>query len=90
MRQPPAPDRDPADGLFAPPTVSRRGATPLAVAGILCALAAVPTGLAILLGPAGMLLGALAHLKGARLGMPAAVLAGIATVVGMALFMFLG
>lgn len=70
--------RDP----FAPVAASPRGATALAVAGLGAALLAIVTGLAPVAGPVGMALGLVAHVKGSRLGMPAAVLAGVATVMG--------
>ena len=79
------PDRDP----FAPVPVSPRFATPLAVVAIVLALVAALTGLAAVAGPLGMAVGLVAHLKGSRLGMPAAVLAGIGMVAGMAIAMWL-
>lgn len=79
------PDRDP----FAPVPVSPRFATPLAVVAIVLAFAAALTGLAVIAGPLGMAVGLVAHLKGSRLGMPAAVLAGIGMIAGMAIAMWL-
>ena len=79
------PEGDP----FAPVAVSPRFATPLAVVGIVLGLAAALTGLAAVAGPVGMAAGLIAHLKGSRLGMPAAVLAAIGMVTGMAIAMWL-
>lgn len=78
-------ERDP----FAPIEASPRFATPLAVVGIVFGLAAVFTGLAAILGPVGMALGLVAHVKGSRLGMPAAVVAGIGMIVGMTIILYL-
>jgi hypothetical protein len=79
------PEHDP----FAPVAVSPRFATPLAVVGIVLAFAAALTGLAVIAGPVGMAVGLIAHLKGSRLGMPAAVLAAIGMITGMAIAMWL-
>jgi hypothetical protein len=70
--------RDP----FAPLDASPRGATALAVAGLIAAVAAAATGLAPVAGPVGMGLGLTAHVKGSRLGMPAAILSGVGMIVG--------
>ena len=78
--------RDP----FAPIEASPRFATPLAVLGLVLAVVAAVTGLSVLAGPVGMGSGLVAHLKGSRLGMPAAVLAGIGMIVGMSVTMYLG
>lgn len=80
-----APERDP----FAPVAASPRFATPLAVLGLLCGLAAAVTGLAAVLGPVGMALGLIAHVKGSRLGMPAAVVAAVGMIAGFAVVMYL-
>ncbi|MFP5309658.1 MAG: hypothetical protein ACLGIR_08775 [Actinomycetes bacterium] len=84
VEQPADAERDP----FAPIEASPRGATALTVAAfVLAALALFQ--LPILLGPLGMLCGLVAHVKGARRGFAAAVVAGAATVVGMSLtFLF--
>lgn len=71
-------DRDP----FAPIEASPRGAGILVVLAFLAAALAVVGGLAPVAGPVGMALGLVAHVKGHRLGMPAAIAAGVATVVG--------
>ncbi len=78
-------ERDP----FAPVQASPRFATPLAVLALLLAAASLVTGLAPLTGPAGMAAGIVAHLKGSRLGMPAAVAAGIAMIVGFTVTLYL-
>lgn len=72
------PERDP----FAPVEASPRGAGALAALGMVAAVLAVVGGLAPVAGPAGMALGLLSHVKGSRLGLPTAVAAGIATVIG--------
>ncbi len=74
-------ERDP----FAPIDASPRGATPLAVAALVAAVASLVGGLAPVAGPVGMGLGLIAHVKGSRLGMPAAVAAGVAMVVGFSI-----
>lgn len=73
--------RDP----FAVPELSPRGRRVLVGAAVAAAIAAAIGGLAPLAGPIGMFLGLSAHLKGSRFGMPATVLAGVATVVGFAI-----
>jgi hypothetical protein len=78
-------ERDP----FAPLDASPRFATPLAVLAFACAVGALVTGLAPLLGPLGMALGLVAHVKGSRLGLPAAVAAGVLMIAGMALIQYL-
>jgi hypothetical protein len=77
--------RDP----FAPVETSPRFATPLAVLSLLLAAASLVTGLAALTGPVGMAVGIVAHLKGSRLGMPAAVAAGLAMIVGFTVALYL-
>ena len=74
---------------FAPIEASPRFATPLAVLGMVLAVIAAVTDLSVVAGPAGMGTGLVAHVKGSRLGMPAAVLAGIGMIAGMALAMYL-
>ncbi len=80
MSQTPHPpgERDP----FAPVEASPRGAGALVVLALIAASLAIVGGLAPVAGPVGMALGLIAHVKGSRLGMPAAVIAGIATVIG--------
>ncbi|MEY3073050.1 MAG: hypothetical protein RLZZ353_1246 [Actinomycetota bacterium] len=53
------------------------------------ALAAPVSGLAVVLGPLGMLVALVAHVKGQRLGMAASVLAGVMTIVGMSITLYL-
>jgi hypothetical protein len=68
------------------PAISPAGRRGLAVAAWACALLApVLVGVGILLGIAGMILGSGAHLKGDRLGMPAAVVSGLTSIVAMAI-----
>ena len=71
-------ERDP----FAPIEASPRGALALVVLAFASAVLAAIGGLAPVAGPVGMALGLMAHVKGLRLGLPAAVVAGVATVVG--------
>lgn len=79
------PDRDP----FAPIEASPRGALLLVVVAGALALAAVVTGFAALAGPLGMVAALVAHVKGHRAGMPMAVIAGLATIVGMTIVLYL-
>jgi hypothetical protein len=72
-------ERDP----FAPVEASHRFATPLAALGFVLAVLAAFTGLEVVAGPLGMAVGLVAHVKGSRLGMPAAIAAGIGMIVGM-------
>lgn len=76
------------DDPFDTPEASPRGANALAVASfVLGVLALVQQPL--LLGPAGMVLGLLAHVKGSRAGFAGAILSGVTTVLGMSLlFLF--
>lgn len=74
---------------FADPVASPRGAGALVVAAVVLALVAPVSGLAVVLGPLGMLVALVAHVKGHRLGMAAAVLAGVMTVVGMSITLYL-
>jgi hypothetical protein len=78
-------DHDP----FAPVEASPRGATLLAMVGFVAAAASVVTGLAPVSGPLGMGLGVVAHTKGSRLGMPAAVASGSGMIVGFAITFWL-
>lgn len=78
-------ERDP----FAPIEASPRFATPLAVIAIICAIAAVFLRVEAIAGPAGMAIGLIAHVKGSRLGLPAAVLAGVGMIIGMTLTLYL-
>jgi hypothetical protein len=71
------------DDPFAPVEASPRLATPLAVVALALAVVAALSGLEVVAGPLGMAVGLIAHVKGSRLGMPAAVAAGIAMIVGM-------
>ena len=78
-------DTDP----FAVPAASPRGAGALVAVAVVLALAAPISGLAVVLGPLGMLVALVAHVKGHRLGMAASVLAGVTTVVGMSITLYL-
>jgi hypothetical protein len=84
----PGPDPEVRDP-FAPVEASPRFATPLAVVAFLLAVLAVVSRLEFVAGPLGMALGLIAHVKGSRLGMPAAVAAGIAMIVGMSVTFWL-
>jgi hypothetical protein len=78
-------ERDP----FAPIEASPRFATPLAVAAFALAFAALFLRLEVVAGPLGMAVGLIAHVKGSRLGVPAAIASGAAMIVGMAVTMYL-
>jgi hypothetical protein len=80
-----AAERDP----FAPVEASPRGRHVLAVLALVAAVLAVVGNVAPLAGPLGMGLGLVAHVKGSRLGLPAAVLAGIGMIVGFSVAFFL-
>lgn len=69
---------------FAPLEASPRGATTLAALAAAAAVAAALLGVEAVAGPLGMALGLIAHVKGSRLGLPAASLAAIGMIVGMA------
>ncbi len=79
-------ERDP----FAPVDASPRGRTLLAVLALVCAVLAAFKGAAALTGPIGMVLGMFAHVKGSRLGLPAAIASGVATVFGMSVTFLFG
>lgn len=81
----PSTERDP----FAPLDASPRFATPLAVVAILLGIAAVFLRVEAIAGPVGMAVGLIAHVKGSRLGLPAAILAGVGMIVGMSLTLYL-
>jgi hypothetical protein len=74
---------------FASVEASPRFATTLAVAGFVLAAVAVLSRLEVIAGPLGMAVGLVAHVKGSRLGMPAAIAAGIAMIVGMSVTFWL-
>lgn len=80
------PDRDGFDPLV-DPTPSPANARTWAVVSLLCAAGAI--WIPAILGPVGMMVGAIANLKGDRLGMVGAVLSGVATVTGFALAFFI-
>lgn len=65
--------------------VPTRGARVWAGVAAVCAVVAVWV---VPVGVLGMVGGTVAHLKGDRWGMPVAVLAGVTTIVGMALVFF--
>lgn len=76
----PGPER--GDDLFAPPPgTSPRGRRALTVAAWICAVGALALPP---LGVVGMVAGTVAHVKGDRLGLAAAVTAGVTTIIGMA------
>lgn len=74
---------------FATPVASPRGAGALAGIGLALALVAPVSGLAVIVGPLGMLTALVAHVKGSRFGMPVAVIAGVTTIVGMSITLYL-
>jgi hypothetical protein len=78
-------ERDP----FAPVVASARGAGALVAIAAVLALVAAFGGAAPLAGPAAMLVGLVAHVKGHRLGMPVTVVAGLAMIVGMSFTLYL-
>lgn len=67
-----------------PPYTQRQSAQVLSIIGFVCAAVAVLF-IPILFGPAGIVLGIVAHTRGEPLGKWAAVAAGVCTVVGMIL-----
>jgi hypothetical protein len=73
---------------FAPIEASPRGRGVLVVLALVAAVAAI-TGLAPIAGPVGMALGLLAHVKGSRLGVPVAVLAGTGMILGFTVIFLL-
>jgi hypothetical protein len=77
--------RDP----FAPIEASPRGAALLVAIAALLGLTAMLGGLAPVTGPAGMLVGLVAHVKGHRFGMPVTVAAGVMMIVGMTFTLYL-
>lgn len=79
------PDRDP----FAPIEASPRGALALVLVAGALSLVAVVTGFAALAGPLGMVSALVAHVKGHRAGMPMAIVAGLATIIGMTIVLYL-
>lgn len=86
------PDGDPAagdDDPFGPVDAPPRLATPLALLGFVLGLVAAVGGLAPVAGPVGMAVGLIAHVKGSRLGMPAAVVAALGMLVGMTIALYL-
>lgn len=74
---------------FAPIEASPRGRGVLVVLALVAAVAAAITGLAPIAGPVGMALGLLAHVKGSRLGVPVAVLAGTGMILGFTVIFLL-
>ncbi len=85
----PADGRAPARDPFAPIEASPRGAGVLVVIAALLGLTAMLGGLSPVTGPAGMLVGLVAHVKGHRYGMPVTVAAGLMMIVGMTFTLYL-
>lgn len=82
-------DATEAHDPFAPIVASPRGAGVLVgIAAVLAAVAAFG-GASPIAGPAAMLVGLVAHVKGHRFGMPVTVVAGIAMIVGMSFTLYL-
>ncbi|MEX2324309.1 MAG: hypothetical protein WD576_01035 [Nitriliruptoraceae bacterium] len=77
--------RDP----FVVPNASPRFATTIVVASFVFAILTVVSGLAAVTGPVGMALGLIAHVKGSRLGIPAAFVSGAVMIGAMAAMMYL-
>jgi hypothetical protein len=69
------------------PAASPRGRRALTVLAFVLAVLAIFQ-LPIVIGPLGMAVGLVAHVKGDRLGFVAAMVAGATTVIGMALLFF--
>jgi hypothetical protein len=65
------------------PDIPTRYSTAWAVLGFACAAAALVI-VPLVTGAVGMAAGSIAHLKGSRLGMPAAIASGIGLIAGMA------
>lgn len=95
----PRPPQPPDDGQepdgrvpfdpFDPVEASPRLATPLAWSGLVLGVVAIVPSFAVIAGPVGIGLGLVAHVKGSRLGMPAAIIAAVGMIVGMSLLMYL-
>lgn len=79
-----------SEDSFRTPAASTRWATSLAVTAFVLAGFTLVTGAAPLTGPAGMIVGLVAHVKGSRLGLPAAILNGVAMIIAMAFMLYLG
>ncbi|MDX1657665.1 MAG: hypothetical protein R3343_02485 [Nitriliruptorales bacterium] len=69
--------------------IPTRGASVYVFLAILAAAAAVWGIWPIVTGPLGMILGLIGHVKGHRRGFAAAIIAGVATVIGMAVTLLL-
>ena len=69
--------------------IPSRGASVYVFLAILAAFAALWGVWPIVTGPLGMVLGLIGHLKGHRRGFAAAIIAGVATVIGMAVTLLL-
>lgn len=80
---------DAAHDPFAPIEASPRGAVALLAVAVALSVAAVLAGLAPVAGPLAMGAALLAHVKGHRAGMPVAWLAGVATIAGMTVTLYL-
>lgn len=78
-------DRDPWDDVEASP----RFATSLAVLAALLGVVSVVGLVAPIAGPVGMAAGLVSHVKGSRLGMPSAIVAGVGMIIGMAVLLYL-
>lgn len=78
-------ERDP----FAPINASPRFSGTLAALSFVLAVATVFSGLVAVVGPVGMAVGLIAHVKGSRFGLPATIACAVAMVVGMALTMYM-
>ena len=78
-------ERDP----FAPIEASPRGAGVLVGIAALLGLTAMLGGLSPITGPAGMLVGLVAHVKGHRWGMPVTVAVGLMMIAGMSITLYL-
>lgn len=81
MTRPPSDEHDP----FAPIDVPTRGGVVFVFLAFVAAAAAVWNILPLVTGPLGMILGLIGHLKQHRWGFAAAVVAAVATFVGVSL-----
>lgn len=68
---------------------SPRFATSLAIVACLLGAVSVIGLVAPITGPVGMAAGLVAHVKGSRLGMPSAVVAGVGMIIGMTVLLYL-
>lgn len=74
---------------FAPIDASPKFATGYAVIAAVLGVVSIVGLAAPFAGPVGMVFGLVSHVKGSRYGMPAAIFAGVAMIIGMSLALYL-